>query len=45
VGRTGRAGRTGAGVSFVLDDQARDMRRIAADLGLGSEFDGARRRR
>jgi len=41
VGRTGRAGATGAGVSFVLADQAHDMRRIAIDLGLGSEFDSA----
>ena len=39
VGRTGRAGATGAGVSFVLPDQARDMRRIAQDLDLLSEFD------
>jgi ATP-dependent RNA helicase RhlE len=39
VGRTGRAGRQGAGVSFVLADQARDMRRIARDLGLDREFD------
>jgi ATP-dependent RNA helicase RhlE len=38
VGRTGRAGRQGAGVSFVLADQARDMRRIARDLGLDREF-------
>jgi len=39
VGRTGRAGRQGAGVSFVLADQARDMGRIARDLGLDREFD------
>ncbi len=39
VGRTGRAGATGAGVSFVIADQARDMRRIATDLGLIAEFD------
>ncbi|HEX2162171.1 MAG TPA: DEAD/DEAH box helicase, partial [Thermoleophilaceae bacterium] len=39
VGRTGRAGATGAGVSFVIGDQVRDMRRIAQDLGLLSEFD------
>ncbi|HEX2071285.1 MAG TPA: DEAD/DEAH box helicase [Thermoleophilaceae bacterium] len=39
VGRTGRAGGTGAGVSFVIGDQVRDMRRIAQDLGLLSEFD------
>ncbi|MEJ7718601.1 MAG: C-terminal helicase domain-containing protein [Thermoleophilaceae bacterium] len=30
VGRTGRAGCAGAGVSFVVDDQVADMRRIAA---------------
>jgi ATP-dependent RNA helicase RhlE len=40
VGRTGRAGAEGAGVSFVMADQAREMRRIAADLGLAREFDG-----
>jgi ATP-dependent RNA helicase RhlE len=39
VGRTGRAGATGAGVSFVIGDQVRDMRRIAQDLDLLSEFD------
>jgi len=39
VGRTGRAGRRGAGTSFVLSDQAAEMRRIARDLGLSREFD------
>jgi superfamily II DNA/RNA helicase len=39
VGRTGRAGQRGAGTSFVLADQAGEMRRIARDLGLGGEFD------
>jgi superfamily II DNA/RNA helicase len=39
VGRTGRAGRKGAGVSFVIADQVRDMRRIAHDLDLLSQFD------
>ena len=39
VGRTARAGATGAGVSFVMAEQAHDMRRIAADLGLSSEFE------
>ncbi|HWO83909.1 MAG TPA: DEAD/DEAH box helicase, partial [Solirubrobacterales bacterium] len=34
VGRTGRAGATGTGISFVLADQAEDMRRIGASLGL-----------
>jgi superfamily II DNA/RNA helicase len=38
IGRTGRAGRTGIGVTFVLGDQAKDMSRIAADLGLHREF-------
>jgi ATP-dependent RNA helicase RhlE len=42
IGRTGRAGRTGAGISFVLADQAKEMRRIAKDLGLHREFEGAR---
>jgi ATP-dependent RNA helicase RhlE len=39
IGRTGRAGARGAGISFVLSDQAGEMGRIARDLGLGSEFD------
>jgi ATP-dependent RNA helicase RhlE len=38
IGRTGRAGRAGVGVTFVLGDQARDMSRIASDLGLHREF-------
>jgi superfamily II DNA/RNA helicase len=38
TGRTGRAGRAGIGVTFVLGDQARDMSRIASDLGLHREF-------
>jgi superfamily II DNA/RNA helicase len=41
VGRTGRAGRRGTGISFVLADQADDVRRMARDLGLASEFSGA----
>ena len=44
IGRTGRAGATGAGISFVLADQARDMRRIARDLGLDREYDRDRSR-
>src|SRR5680860_181557 len=39
VGRTARAGKSGAGVSFVLPDQTHDMRKIAAGLGLTGEFD------
>jgi ATP-dependent RNA helicase RhlE len=38
VGRTGRAGATGIGVTFVLGEQAREIGRIAADLGLEREF-------
>jgi ATP-dependent RNA helicase RhlE len=38
VGRTGRAGRGGTGISFVLADQATEVRRIARDLGLSREF-------
>ncbi|MDX6603269.1 MAG: ATP-dependent helicase RhlE [Solirubrobacterales bacterium] len=39
VGRTGRAGRRGAGTSFVLTEQAAEMRRIARELDLIREFD------
>jgi superfamily II DNA/RNA helicase len=39
VGRTARAGRSGVGITFVLDDQVKDVRRIASDLRLGREFD------
>jgi superfamily II DNA/RNA helicase len=38
IGRTGRAGRAGIGVTFVLGDQAKDISRIAGDLGLHKEF-------
>jgi ATP-dependent RNA helicase RhlE len=41
IGRTGRAGRRGTGVSFVLADQAEDVRRMAGDLGLTREFEVA----
>ena len=44
IGRTARAGRSGAGVSFVLADQADEMRAIARDLGLAPQFDGSRNR-
>jgi ATP-dependent RNA helicase RhlE len=40
VGRTGRAGRTGTGISFVLAEQEQDMRRIRVGLGLGGESGG-----
>jgi superfamily II DNA/RNA helicase len=39
IGRTGRAGNRGAGISFVLADQVGEMGRIARDLGLSREFD------
>ncbi|HEX6585731.1 MAG TPA: DEAD/DEAH box helicase [Solirubrobacterales bacterium] len=42
TGRTGRAGASGTAASFVLPDQSREMRRIAADLGLDREFEAER---
>ncbi len=39
IGRTGRAGNRGAGISFVLEDQVGEMSKIARDLGLTREFD------
>jgi ATP-dependent RNA helicase RhlE len=42
VGRTGRAGRRGTGISFVLADQVDDVRRMAVALGLVREFDRER---
>ncbi|NLT07533.1 MAG: DEAD/DEAH box helicase [Solirubrobacterales bacterium] len=39
IGRTGRAGATGAGVSFVIADQALEMRAIAVDLDLLVQFE------
>jgi ATP-dependent RNA helicase RhlE len=39
VGRTGRAGRRGTGISFVLADQAKELRKMAVALDLASEFD------
>ena len=47
VGRTGRAGRQGTGISFVLSDQADEVRRMAGSLGLVREFEmdrGGRRK-
>jgi superfamily II DNA/RNA helicase len=43
VGRTGRAGRRGTGISFVLADQADEVRRMAGELGLAREFGGGGR--
>jgi ATP-dependent RNA helicase RhlE len=42
VGRTGRAGQRGAGISFVLADQAAEVRKMAVALGLVKEFDHER---
>jgi superfamily II DNA/RNA helicase len=39
VGRTARAGRSGVGITYVLDDQVRDVREIAHGLRLHREFD------
>jgi len=47
IGRTGRAGRRGTGISFVLADQADNVRRMAGGLGLVREFEmthGGRRK-
>jgi superfamily II DNA/RNA helicase len=38
VGRTGRAGRGGVGITFVAEEQAGDVAKIAADLQLHREF-------
>jgi ATP-dependent RNA helicase RhlE len=38
VGRTGRAGRTGVGITFVEAEQARDVGKIAHELRLHGEF-------
>jgi superfamily II DNA/RNA helicase len=38
VGRTGRAGRTGAGITFVGTDNARDVQKMAHELGITPEF-------
>jgi len=39
VGRTGRAGSAGVGVTFFMADQADEIRRIATDLGLQRQFE------
>ena len=41
VGRTARAGRSGVGITYVLDDQAGDVGKIATDLRLQREFTDA----
>src|SRR5262249_53163711 len=42
IGRTGRAGRRGTGISFVLGEQTEEMGRMARELGLTQEFERAR---
>ena len=39
IGRTGRAGRSGVGVTFVMHDQAHDVRKIAHELRLHAQFE------
>jgi len=34
IGRTARAGASGVGITFVLDDQAREVAKFAGELGL-----------
>ncbi|MGZ6643790.1 MAG: DEAD/DEAH box helicase [Solirubrobacteraceae bacterium] len=41
VGRTARAGATGIGITFVLEDQAPDVSKIASELGLHRELSAA----
>ena len=41
VGRTGRAGRTGIGITFVGREQHRDVAKIARELRLDREFANA----
>ncbi len=43
VGRTGRAGRDGVGVTFYGPENAADLRRIASDLRLTREFEATDR--
>jgi ATP-dependent RNA helicase RhlE len=39
VGRTGRAGASGIGITFVAPDQAHELARIARELGLREQFE------
>jgi superfamily II DNA/RNA helicase len=41
VGRTGRAGRTGVGITFFGSEQARDLEKLAGQLRLKEEFRAA----
>jgi ATP-dependent RNA helicase RhlE len=42
IGRTGRAGRTGIGVTFFGSEHARDLEKLAGELRLKEEFRAAR---
>ena len=44
VGRTARAGASGVGITFVLDDQAREVAKFAGELGLDHGLGVAARR-
>ncbi|MEA2496523.1 MAG: ATP-dependent helicase RhlE [Thermoleophilaceae bacterium] len=41
IGRTGRAGQTGVGITFFMHDQAADLRRMASELRLHEQFEAA----
>jgi superfamily II DNA/RNA helicase len=41
IGRTARAGNTGVGITFVAAEQARDVRKIAAELRIEEAFDAS----
>jgi superfamily II DNA/RNA helicase len=42
IGRTGRAGRTGVGITFFGSEHARDLEKLAGQLRLKAEFEAAR---
>jgi len=44
IGRTARAGASGVGITFVLDDQAREVAKLASELGLEHGLGGDARR-
>jgi ATP-dependent RNA helicase RhlE len=43
VGRTGRAGEAGVGVTFFKQEEAKELRRIVTELGLAWEHESGRR--
>jgi ATP-dependent RNA helicase RhlE len=45
IGRTARAGASGVGITFVLDEQARDVATLASELGLQHGLGGEAPRR